>query len=388
MSTLLTNVEFSVHIHDDTLTVTAPFWRTDIEIPEDVVEEIGRLYGYDKLPLDLPKRDLTPPTKNATLELYGQIRSTLSGVGANEVLSYNFVHGNLLDKMGQSREQAFRLSNALSPDLQYFRLSVTPGLLEKVHPNIKADYSEFALFELGKSHNKVQRDDEDLPLEVSSLALVFAVSEKASAEYAGAPYYQARKYLMHVLSRYPNALYAVSYQPLAEADLFSNAWLMHAAAPFDPARSAVIIDADKRAWGVVGEYKASVHRSFKLPSFVAGFELDPQLLANAGASMRYVKQSKFPSIEQDICLKVPVSTSYAQVNEFVWARELEFAPEGSQLTLAPVDIYKRPDDPDHKQITLRVIISHTARTLTDQEVAKLLDQIAVAAKEKLGAERI
>ncbi len=149
---LLENVEFKVDANNDELTISAPFWRTDIEIPEDIVEEVGRLYGYDKLPLDLPKRDLTPAAKDPSLALKSQIRAKLSKSGANEVLTYSFVHGDLLDKVGQDKKNAFQVANALSPDLQYYRLSLAPSLLEKVHPNIKAGYDEFALFELGKAH--------------------------------------------------------------------------------------------------------------------------------------------------------------------------------------------------------------------------------------------
>ena len=152
MKTLLENVECQVAVKGEELTITAPFWRTDIELREDVVEEIGRLYGFDKLPLILPKRDLSATDKNSLLELKARVRKRLSAAGANEVLTYSFVHGNLLDKVGQDKAQAYQLSNALSPDLQYYRLSLTPSLLERVNPNIRAGYGTFALFEIGKTH--------------------------------------------------------------------------------------------------------------------------------------------------------------------------------------------------------------------------------------------
>ncbi|HEY1064347.1 MAG TPA: phenylalanine--tRNA ligase subunit beta, partial [Candidatus Saccharimonadales bacterium] len=148
MQQLLTNVEFTVGLEGSTLSVAAPFWRTDIETREDVVEEIGRLYGFDKLPLELPKRDITPAPEHPLLAQKSAIRDSLSRAGANEVLTYSFVHGNLIDKASQKREHAYKISNALSPDLQYYRLSALPSLLDKVHPNIKAGYDEFALFEL------------------------------------------------------------------------------------------------------------------------------------------------------------------------------------------------------------------------------------------------
>jgi phenylalanyl-tRNA synthetase beta chain len=158
MASLLTNVEFKVAVENEELTVRAPFWRTDIEIPEDIVEEVGRLYGYDNLPLELPRRPIIPASKDVLLSLKSEIRRALTAAGANELLTYSFVHGNLIDRAGQNKDLAFKLSNALSPDLQYYRLSLTPNLLDKIHPNIKAGYDEFALFELGKSHLKNDND--------------------------------------------------------------------------------------------------------------------------------------------------------------------------------------------------------------------------------------
>src|SRR5207253_378194 len=99
--------------------------------------------------LDLPRRSITPTAKDSLLNLKSLVRQALSQAGANEVLTYSFVHGNLLEKVGQDTSKAFKLSNALSPDLQYYRLSLTPSLLDKVHMNIKAGFDEFALFEIG-----------------------------------------------------------------------------------------------------------------------------------------------------------------------------------------------------------------------------------------------
>jgi phenylalanyl-tRNA synthetase beta chain len=353
-----------------------------------VVEEVGRLNGYDKLPLDLPRRDLTPAVKNPSLQLKADLRAQLASMGANEVLTYTFVHGNLLDKVGQSREQAFTVSNALSPDLQYYRLSLTPSLLDVVHANIRASHDVFALFEMGLAHNKVDKDDEGLPHEQPSLAFVFAASDKVAGNHAGAPYYQARVYLMYLLKNYSDILSDLHYKPLAEADLFASPWLMHAAAPFEPGRSAVVTDGNGVAWGIIGEYKASVRTKLKLPAFAAGFELDFNKLLASKRRSRYFAKPRFPSVEQDICLKVSAGTPYKDVFTFVAEQQNELAPKESYLDIGPVDIYQREDDQEHKQITLRLTFAHYDRTLTDQEVTELLDKIAAAAQEKLGAERI
>lgn len=389
MHTLLTNVEFDVQQDGDTLTVTAPFWRTDIAIAEDVVEEIGRLYGYDHLPLDLPARDVMPAAKDAALSLKTAIRNTLSKFGANEALTYSFVHGNLLDKTGQSRDQAFQLANALSPDLQYYRTSLTPSLLDKVHSNIKAGHDQFALFELGKVHSKDMLDGDDLPLELERLALVFASDDKtAKAKLAGAPYYQSRKYLVDLLAHFGLAGH-VSFAPFTQAQkwLDQHPAMQQMLAPYEPDRSAAIM-CDYQLAGVAGEYRASVAKALKLPAFAAGFEVFLSTFQDATAAQPYVALPRFPKVEQDICLKVPAELPYAELFQFVWSQLDQNRPDNTYHSLAPVDIYQRDDDSEHKQVTLRLAVASYARTLTDQEVNGLLDSVSHAAREKFGAERI
>jgi len=372
---------------DAELTVTAPFWRTDIELREDIVEEVGRLYGFDKLPLKLPKRDLTPATKDPMLELKANIRQVLSKAGANEVLTYSFVHGNLLDKVGQKRDAAYQISNALSPDLQYYRLSLTPSLLEKVHPNIKAGYDQFALFEIGKAHQVESRDtshesrDDGLPKEFERVALVFAVDKRASKNYTGAPYYQARLYLMNLLDTFGLAEQA-TFEPwdVAQTD---------AATPYYETDRAVTIKINGVVLGRIGEYKASVRQTLKLPDFCAGFELGlVPLMDQIAVAGQYKPLPRFPKVEQDICLKVASGLSYRELFDFTQAELTQLRPQDSVFSLTPVDIYQRQDNTEHKQITFRLSIANYDRTMTDSEVNTLLDKVAETAKAKFGAERI
>ncbi|HEY8998977.1 MAG TPA: phenylalanine--tRNA ligase subunit beta [Candidatus Saccharimonadales bacterium] len=376
MKALLENVEFKVGIEDQTLTITAPFWRTDIEIAEDVVEEIGRLYGFDHLPLTLPTRTLTPPSRNRLLELKSAIRTSLSEAGANEVLTYSFVHGDLLDKVGQDKSQAFQLSNALSPDLQYYRLSLLPSLLDKVHANVKAGHDEFALFEMNKVHDKTAMDEDGLPLEFDNLALVYAAQKPS---FGGAPYYQARKFLEHVAS---SLGHAVVFQPL-------RSHAVNIDALFEPGRSAVVcFKGSDQGFGVVGEFKASVRKKLKLPEHAAGFEIGIGAFFTDEKVERYVALPKFPKVEQDVCLKVPAGLNYQELYDFVFAQLEKTALPKSKHSLTPVDIYQREDDREHKQITLRFSVASYEKTLRDEEVTHILDELAEAAHEKFQAERM
>lgn len=377
MATLLRNVEFTVDIQGEDLTVTAPFWRTDIELPEDVVEEVGRLYGFDHLPLELPLRSLQPARKDRSLEVKARIRQTLAQAGANEVLTYSFVHGNLFDKAGQDKSQAFRLANALSPDLQYYRLSLTPSLLERVHPNLKAGYDEFALFEMGKIHETTAREDDGLPMEFDNLALVYAAKDSAKP---GAAFYEARVYLEHLAKAFGVRLEYGSVP--------NHAWSTDA--PFELSRSALVkIQGEDTVFGIIGELKADVLTKLKLPARTAAFEIGIMPMANAPRSRAaYTALPKFPKVSQDICLKVSADKTYQQVFAHVEEALAKNAPEQTLTSLSPVDIYQRTDDTAYKQITLRISIASYERTLTDAEVARILDDIAASAKEALQAERI
>ena len=377
---LLQNVECVVHAKVSELSITPPFWRTDIEIAEDIVEEVGRLYGLDRLPLQLPGRDLTPVVPDVLLSAKANARKVLSRAGANEVLTYAFVHGDLLAKSGQDKTKAFRLTNALSPDLQYYRLSMQPSLLEKVHPNIKAGYGEFVLFELGKVHSKTEVGDDGLPKEFDRLALVFAMDPKtAKSQTAGAPYYAAKQYLETMFGN------ELRYEPVTGSKLANHPMFSQLLAPFEPARAAIVFKGEMLV-GVVGEYKSSVRKALKLPEYCAGFETFLSPLLKEAEESDYVAVSRFPKVEQDITLKVPTELPYSELANSL--TDSLYKLENTHFKLKPLDIFQKTDDATHKQVSFRLSISSYERTLTAEQVNSLLDDAAAQAKTTLKAERI
>lgn len=371
---LLENVEFKVKMGEK-LTVSVPFWRTDIEIPEDIVEEVGRLYGFNNLPMTLPQRSITPVAPDPLLVLKKQLRETLARAGANEVQSYSFVHGDLLRKVGQDARHAFKIRNAISPDLQYYRLSILPSLLEKAHPNIKAGFEKFALYEIGKVHYQGEMDEAepDVPNEDNQLAFVVAYGKSAPK---GAAYFQARKYLQQIA---PDLVENLT--PLGEFDLKTDEWGQQLTAPYEPKRSAVVVQ-DGQIWGVIGEFKASVQQALKLPAYSAGFEMHLDVLGVQ--SDKYVPLSKYPSTDQDITLKVTEDVSYGELEKCL---QEELEKTKYQWQLKPTSIYQK-DDEKTKNITFHLTLSDHDRTLKTIEVNTLVVQLARLAKEKLKAEQI
>ncbi len=367
----LTNVGFEVDVEAPyTVVATAPYWRTDIHIPEDIIEEIGRLNGFDNIAPVLPKRDFTAVSPDHFDQTRARIRQALSRAGANEVLTYNFVHGDLLRKAGQDPENSYRIVNSISPDLQYYRQSVLPSLLSLVHPNIKAGYDDFALFELNKAHAKSDGVDESgLPIERDFLA--FVVARKKSPK--GGAYYEARRHLEFMTQQLGLSM---TFEPAFENPKSANA------RPFEIRRSAAVKAGDVLL-GIVGEFKKSVEKNFKLPDYTAGFVVSSSELArlSAQAEPTYRPLSRYPSTERDICFQVSRDTKYVDVENAV-AENLK--DSNLETIVTPLDIYQ-PESGDTKNITLRIRLTSHEKTLTGDDVAEVMDSLAQDVTSKLNA---
>ena len=374
---ILKNVEIKAHEEPEPNTpyqfeVIAPFWRTDLELPEDIVEEVGRLYGFDKLPRQLPRRSIKSTPKNLRRELKNAVRQSLSRAGVNEVLTYSFIHERILKNAEQDVAQAYKLSNALSPDLQYYRLTVLPSLLDKVHANIKAGHDEFALFEMGKGHIKMHGLDEDGLPEASQFTDIVYAAKKPGT---GAPFYKIRRLVEQLAHDLGTELV---FKPIEQERNFP------VTAPFDQSRSALVETTDGRFISMVGELKQSVIKSFKLPAYVAAASLD-----TAGLEAVYVKRgshyqplSRYPSTSRDISLKVPAQVNYASVHDRV--KNVIDSHQELHIVITPISIYQPEDDNSTKTITFNIKFTSLERTLTDKDITPIIEEIVAAAAE-LGA---
>ena len=383
--TLLNNVEVHNHGPEDELgymCIQVPFWRTDIELKEDVVEEVGRLYDFGKLPRELPQRSTKPAPKNPRRELKRQIREQLSRAGANEALTYSFVHEHILKRAEQHADQAYKLSNALSPDLQYYRLSVLPSLLDKVHANIKAGHDEFCLFEIGKGHDaRLPHNEDGLPSERTFVDAVYA----AKKARASAPYYQVQRMAVRLLSSLGVQFELIPMATENDDGKELSGVEFEVAAPFDRQRSAWILCGKERL-GIVGEFKQAVRRNFKLPEYAAGFSINfDRLLAQPRDEQAYRPLSRFPSTSRDVSLRAPRDVSYAELYHVVQAAVDESAGDIT-VTIEPHAIFQPANDRSIKTTTFRLCMTHYERTLTDADAKPIVDRVATMALAKLGAE--
>ena len=359
---LLENVEFDVAVSGSDSAVTVPYWRNDIHITEDIIEEVGRLSGFDAINLVLPSRDFTAVRPNDFDLLRAKLRAILVRAGANEVLTYSFIHGEVMRKAGQNPDTAYRITNSISPDLQYYRQSIIPSLLVNIHPNSKAGYDHFALFEMNKVHTKLAGlNSENVPEEQDGLGFVIASSKKTKS----ASFYEAKQYLEYIAREL--GLEFV-YEPL-EADTEYPV-----TDPFEPKRSARVWDAKTRqSIGVIGEFKQSLKKAFKLSDTVAGFEISPVSLLKLTTDLTssYVPQSKYPGTERDVSFQVPKDTPYQTVYD---QAKLALMETGLGIAVTPVGIYQ-PESAETKNITVRFSLGSYEKTLTAVDVKKIMTEL-------------
>jgi len=375
---LLEHVEFEVE-GSDTLTVKAPFWRTDIHIPEDIVEEVGRLYGYDTIPLSLPQRSISPAHLEGLLGFKQTIRTILAAAGANELLTYSFVSKKLMTLAGQDSEQAYELRNALSPELNYYRMAITPSLLEVVHANHRTQHDQFVLFELNRVHNKTETE-KGLPIERDVLSLVFSADKKAAASYGGAAYYQAKRHLQIVID---GLGLSTEFIRLDQAPALPNAWLKNLSQLFVPQRSAVIMYGDQIG-GIVGEYTAGLAQALKVPNFAAGFEIDLSIAAGQLSAAAYQPLSRYPSVNLDVTYQCQADQPHTALETCL--RKAISTDEISAI-VQPTDSFQAEAD-GPKRHTWHVLLASYERTLTAEDAQKVLTAADAAMAEQFSAARI
>lgn len=337
---------------------TAPFWRTDVHIAEDVIEEIGRLLGYDNIPQALPRRAFTAAAPDSVMAFKTKLRNQLSSLGANEVITYGFVSERLLKNADQDPSNSYSIVNSISPALELVRQSLTPSLLEKTYVNYKAGYEHFALFEMNQVFQKSYGlTDDNVPVTRNHLALTII---DATATANGATYYKAKRYADQL------------FKQLGIDTIYSQLTTDVAATrPFEPKRSAIVTSTDgKTAYGVVGELKASVRKDFKLPEHVAAFELDIDTLISHQQQPGHLLPDAW--IKRDLTLSVPADEPYATT-----AQRLQKIAEANQLTLRiiPASIYQVDGDAT-KNVSFHLEIAAPKPNLTRNDINQIMEKFS------------
>lgn len=368
------NVRVESGNNGDVVEAQAPWWRTDLHIDEDLIEDIGRVNGYDNIEPDSPERHFTAAPYDELYEQQMYLRNRLKEAGGNEVVTYSFIHGNLLQNVHDDVRQAYRIVNAISPDLQYYRRDLLPNLVERARDNLRAGYNNFMLFEIGKVHRQGLMDDNEpgLPAELSELSGIIVNKESRS----DSAYYTAKRVVEYTLNL-GDKLRFIRLDKY-EGDLDSST------AIYEPLRSAIVslvADGEQQYIGVVGELKADVRRHYKLPDFVAGYSLMLKpLLGQLGGTINYTPVLRYQGTSRDITYQVAIGTNYDEVLDFtrrVLATKLN---DDIVVEITPKDIYRADDE--HRNVTLHIEFHDRGQTIDAKLTNKAMERLSKQAKNE------
>lgn len=380
---ILQRVELASALNGDELVVTIPFWRMDLKIAEDIIEEVGRLSGYDNIKPVLPLH-ATADT-NPLLELKHKLRGYLATHGANEFLTYSFVPKALMEKVGEDTSKAFKIVNSISPELQYIRMSLVPSLLNKAYQNVRDGYSQFAAFEMNQIYARTFGFDEDgVPKPRHELGFLLINEKPEKDDLEGAEkksttsYYQARKYLwglmksLRVKAELKLEDGSQKTQKLTEAGAAKTAL-----APYLLANRSAKIFAGKDELGLIGEIKPSVLAKFKLKQGATAFYLDLEKLLIHEGEEAIIKTTEslsfcdYPAVRRDLTVTVPEDFAYEKVANKI---KQIFKSANLVLELEPISIYQEKGKKE-KKLTWRLAFANKERTLGKKEIERLMTKV-------------
>lgn len=357
----LENVGFIVDTNAEQLVVQAPLWRTDIHIKEDIYEEMGRLTGFDNIPKTLPTRSFKGSPKNPLFALKSEIRNILSDViGGSELLTYSFVSKALQQKVGENIEDSYEIVNSISPELQCFRQSIIPSLLEKTYENQKAGFKDFVLYEM----NQVAKKSFGMqPDQTPSLESHLAICLEGD-------YYQIKQ-ICETLGR------RLGFD-------FKFTDFKSAQYPYFESLHSVDIKVGQTVIGALGEIKHTVLKGMKLKN-IAALEINLVPLLSLTPILRGAQKiSRFPSVTRDLTVKTPDQVSFAILNQTI---EKALKRDNFVYEIEPVSIYRQTENSETRNCSFHLSFASTVKTMSADEISDIMKQIAQNITE-LGAEII
>ncbi|MFP4476347.1 MAG: phenylalanine--tRNA ligase subunit beta [Desulfatibacillaceae bacterium] len=348
----------------DTVTARPPSHRVDIFRPEDLVEEVARLWGYDNIPVTSPVMAMDAAEPDPRRLMRDRLRTVMVGLGFYEAVNYSFTHGTSPDRLNVPEGDRVRarlpLRNPLSEDQSVMRTSMIPGMLISMARNLNQNVRDLRLFEVGKVF--FADTGESLPEEVEKLALLVCGTRYGTTwahKEAPVDFYDIKGVCEGLFS----AL-RIGYVRWRRPEGGEAAWLR-------PGYGAVI-EAGGYVLGSAGQVDPEVLKAYevKTPAFVA--ELDVAgLLTLLPDTVTYEPLPRFPATSRDVTLILDKAVDAQSVLDTVTGRNEDLVE-----SVAVIDVYEgKPIPEGRKSLTVRVTYRSPERTLTDDEVNPLQQAI-------------
>jgi len=332
--------------------VVVPTFRLDISIPEDLIEEIGRIYGYEKIPPKFPISALVPPKRNLEIFWEDLSKNILKESGFNEVYNYSFISNLQLTTYNLQLKNVIEVENPTSADFQYLRPSLIPNLLKNIQKNQKF-FKEIRICELGKVFKA--------PKEKRMLTGVMT----------GDSFFEVKGVIDSLLNKMGiSNIYYDDYQPTPEDSKFSI-WQL---------KKCAEVKVDGEEIGFLGEISPKVLEALKIAGKLVVFDLDFEKLQKiASEEHEYQPISKYPAAIRDLAILVPQEIRVAEVLNKIY-------DAGGNLIrdIDLFDIYEGEELPEKKKnLAFHIIYQATDRTLSSKEIDEIQEKIIKACQEEL-----
>jgi phenylalanyl-tRNA synthetase beta chain len=352
MISILKRLGCVVSIKNSILSIVPPSERRDLHLPEDIVEEIGRVYGYEYITSTAPRIDLIPPKHDGLRFFHEMMKDFFATAGFQETYNYSFMSEKDIVVMQDTPEMYLELKNPARKEFQYMRAYLTPGLLRNASENLKHK-NDVRMFELGAVFG-ISRARDMTHHEARHIGGFIAHKKKTKKAET---FFE----LKGSLDRFFKELGVSAYFDAIDVN----------GSVFHPHRTArITIDGERI--GIIGEVHPLIMETFSISGELALFEIDADMLARfVRKEKEYQPISRYPSIMRDVSLLVPPYTHVVDVVD-IMERMGGILLVDTDL----IDMYEGDEIPNGKKnLVFRLIFQSSDRTLSDDEIDTILFDI-------------
>lgn len=368
MIRVLESLEFEVKDRSGLLEAKVPSHRLDIELEADLIEEVARLYGYDRIVATLP-HGVAQGGENYRLQIADQIRDLLVGAGLTEIMTYSFDSPASYEKLQLPEDhelrQAVTIQNPLTEDWSILRTSLVPHLLDVLRHNAQRQQSDLQIFEIGSVYIPRRLPLEEQPDECPTLGI--ALMGDYPREWGFAPraadFFDLKGLVELILSR---------------LGLSCN-WKAAEFAGLHPGRCAAITVGNAKV-GFLGEIHPEVGNSWELPAraYVAELSLEA-IIPHVSWQKRVDKLPRYPAVARDLALLAPDTIPAQRILEVIQAAGGDLV---QKITL--FDVYQGRQIPaGYRSLAYSILYQAVDRTLTDSEVEAVENRIMARLEKEL-----
>ncbi|MCK9578253.1 phenylalanine--tRNA ligase subunit beta [bacterium] len=347
----------SIQINKKLITVDVPTWRQDVVLKENLIEEIGRVYGYEKIAPAMPCVPITTAKKNEDLFWQNKLKETLKDIGWTEIYSYSFIGD---EEVGFFNLEVEEIKNPISVFLKYLRPTLMPQILKIAKENLKS-FKTIKFYELGKVFIKENKK----VIEKRRLSGIIHDPRLKKEEL----FLRLKGDIAYLLNEL--GIKNIEYKRISKESNWNN-------------MNSFVVLSNGKELGIFGQIFEDTTEIIQIPEETMVFDFDFDALQSECSEEKiYKKISSHPSAYRDISGLVENETNDQEI-----IKEIEKIPIGNEINISAslVDIYRKNLPNNKKSITLNITLEHNERTLNTDEIEEIIKSIINCLSDKFGWE--